>query len=210
MKTSLLLLLSLLCVNAVIAQSFEGKIAYQLSYKSKLPSMTDEQWRSIGGSQHEYYFKDGNYKTVVSAGAMMQWQLFIKKDNRLYTKFANSETILWNDAAINQDSVLSSQLNKGVTQVNGYTCDELVLTCKSGIQKYYYSSKINVDPSLFVNHKYGNWYDYLSKAGALPLKYTFDMPQFVMEATASQVVAMAIEDSVFLLPADAKTAKSSF
>jgi len=208
MKACLLFLLSFLLVNVTFAQNFEGKITYQLSYKSKTPSLTDEQLSALSGSQHEYYFKNGNYKTVVSAGAMMQWQLFIHEDNKLYNKYANTETVFWIDAAFNQDSVLSSKLNKAVVEVNGYKCDELVLTCKSGIQKYYFSSRVSVDPLLFVNHKYGNWYDYLSKASALPLKYTFEMPQFIVEATASQLVTTPVEDNIFLLPADVKTAKS--
>jgi hypothetical protein len=209
-KLSFSLFLFLFSSQIILAQNFEGKIIYQVSYKSKSPSLTDEQLKALSGSQYDYFIKNGNYKTVVSAGAMLQWQLFLQQDNKLYNKFANSETIFWNDARINQDSVLSFQLNKEVAEVNGYKCDELILTCKSGVQKYYFSTKLKIDPALFSNHKYGNWYDYLSKAGAISLKHIFDLPQFTMESIASEIVPMPLDDAIFTLPANAKTAKSPF
>lgn len=211
MRTLFLSLFLFLFSSPIIfAQNFEGKIVYQVSYKSKSPSLTEEKLKAFTGMQHEYFVKNGNYKTVVSAGAMIQWQLFVPQDNKLYTKYANSETILWNDVSINQDSVLSFQLNKEAAEVNGNKCDELILTCKSGVQKYYFNATLKIDPALYINHKYGNWYDYLSKARALPLKYIFDMAQFTMESIASEIMPMRLDDALFKLPADAKTAKSPF
>ncbi len=69
---------------------------------------------------------------------------------------------MWNDGAVNPDSVLKTELNKEVVDILGYKCDELILTCKSGVQKYYFNSKLQIDPKLFENHKFGNWYQYLS------------------------------------------------
>jgi hypothetical protein len=92
----------------------------------------------------------------------------------------------------------------------GYTCDELTLTCKSGTQKYYFSNKLPVDVKLFENHKYGNWYDYLTKSNALPLKYIIETPQFIMETIATEVKPMKLEDKVFSWPADTKIAKSPY
>jgi hypothetical protein len=210
MRLILLSLLLLAFTNASTAQNFEGKLIYQLSYKSKSPSLTEKQLSAFTGTQHEYYFKGGNYKTVVAPGAMIQWQLFIHADNKLYSKYTNTETIFWNDASVNQDSVLAFQVNKAVADISGYKCDELILTCKTGVQKYYYSSKVKVDPALFAKHKYGNWYDFLSKAEALPLKYIYDMPQYTIEGVVSEVTPMQLDDQFFQLPAGVKTAKSPF
>ena len=168
-KTILLFNLSICLFQFLLAQNFEGKIIYHVSYKSKSPALTAEQLGSFIGTQQEYLVKGGNYKTVVATPAMLQWQLFINSENKLYNKFTNSETLLWNDAGVYADSVLAFQINKGATEVSGYKCDELVLTCKSGLQKYYFNGQFKVDPSLFLKHKYGNWYAYVSKAGALPL-----------------------------------------
>ena len=111
---------------------------------------------------------------------------------------------------MNADEVLGSVLNKGVADVLGYKCDELILTCKSGIQKYYFNSKLSVDTKLYANHKYGNWYDYLSKANALPLKIIIENPQFTMESLAVEIKPMQLDDKLFTLPTDAKTAKSPY
>ena len=84
------------------------------------------------------------------------------------------------------------------------------MTCKSGTQKYYFSTKITVDTKLFVNHKFGNWYDFLSKSNSLPLKSIIDNAQFSLESIATEVNVMKLEKTVFDLPANLKTMKSPY
>ena len=91
------------------------------------------------GTTQEYLIKDGNYKSSAN-GTFFQWQLYINKDNKLYNKMSNSPTIFWNDGSVNPDEVIKAEINQGVIEILGYQCDELILTCKSGIQKYYFSS----------------------------------------------------------------------
>lgn len=209
MKTILTIALTILTVSTVFGQSFEGKITYQNSFKSKLPNMKDEQFNSMMGTKQEYYIKGGNYKSVTN-GTFSQWQLYINTDNKLYNKVSNSETILWNDGSVNDDSIISSKVNKDVIEILGYKCDELVLTCKTGTQKYYFNSKLGVDTKLFADHKYGNWYDYLKQANALPLKMIIDNQQFTMESVSTEVKPMKLDDKEFQLPANAKTGKSPY
>jgi hypothetical protein len=57
------------------------------------------------GSSQNYIIKGGDYKSSAN-GTMFQWQLYINKDNKLYNKMSNSETILWNDAGAKPDEVL--------------------------------------------------------------------------------------------------------
>ena len=209
MKKTLTFLLTLFASLTIFGQTFEGEIVYQNTFKSKAANLTDQQLSSMIGSKQEYYIKKGNYKSVTN-GTFAQWQLYINADNKLYNKMSNSETILWNDGSVNADEVLSSVLNKGVTEILGYKCDELILTCKSGTQKYYFNSKLSVDTKLYSNHKYGNWYDYLSKANALPLKTIIENAQFTMESIATEVKPMQLDDKLFTLPADTKTAKSPY
>ncbi|HEX6225024.1 MAG TPA: hypothetical protein VFZ52_11470, partial [Chryseolinea sp.] len=128
----------------------------------------------------------------------------------LYTKFSNSPSVLWNDGAVNPDSVLKSELNKEVVEILGYKCDELVLTCTSGVQKYYFNSKLKVDPTLYARHKFGNWHHYLLKSRAVPLKMLVDNVQFSLESVAVEVTPQKIDSQLFALPADAKLEKSPF
>lgn len=205
---SIFFLLTLLSAGT-IAQNFEGKIHYQNTFKSKIPSVTDDMLTQMMGTSLEYNLKDGNYRTS-SNGTFLLWQLYVQKDNRLYTKFSNSASIFWNDGAENKDEVLKIDLNKNALDLLGHKCDELVLTCKSGVQKYYFTSKFKIDPRLFENHKFGNFYEYVSKSQAVPLKIVIDNVQFSMESVASSVNEEKIDNALFKLPEDATLEKNPY
>jgi hypothetical protein len=194
---------------STFGQSFEGEIIYKNSLKSKNPKMTDEQWTQMMGSKQEYFIKQGNYKSVTN-GTMSQWQIYNNKENRVYTKMSNSETVLWNDASVNSDEIIKSEIKKNATTILGYNCDELTLICKSGVQKYYFSSKLPVDIKLYENHKYGNWYDFVKNSKSLTLKTIIETPQFTMETIATEVKPMKLDDKIFILPADTKISKSPY
>lgn len=204
-----LLTVMIMAITAATGQTFEGKIVYQNSYKSKMPNVTDAQFGSMMGTTQEYFIKKGNYKTQ-SDGTFLQWQLYVNDDNKLYTKTANSPAVFWNEGAVNTDEVLKTEINRNATEILGHKCDELVMTCKSGVQKYYFSNKLKVDPKLFENHKFGNWSEYISRSGALPLKISIDNPQFVLESVATEIKPMKLEDALFRLPPDTKVEKSPY
>lgn len=207
-KTITFLLATLFAITS-FGQNFEGKIVYKNNYESKMPNVTDAQFTTMMGSTQEYFIKGGDYKSVAN-GTFFQWQLYVNKDNKIYSKMANSETLLWNDGAINSDEILKIEVNKNVTEVLGYKCDEVVLTCKSGIQKYYFNTKLSVDTKLFINHKFGNWYDFVSKSNSLPLKSIVDNGQFTFESVATEVKEMKLDKTFFDLPAGTMTMKSPY
>ena len=209
MKTIKLLALLLTTVSFAFGQDFEGKIIYKNEYKSKIANVTNEQFSSMMGTTQEYLIKGGNYKSSTN-GTFFQWQLYINKDNKLYNKMANSPTILWNDGSVNPDEVIKAEINKGVTEVLGYQCDELILTCKSGIQKYYFSSKLKVDPKLYEKHKFGNWNEVMTRTTGLPLKMIIDSPQFTLECLATEILPTKLDDKTFELPVDSKVEKSPY
>ena len=202
-------LIAILTSITVFGQTFEGLITYKNSLISKNPKMTSEQWTQLLGAKQDYFIKHGNYKSQ-SNGTMAQWQIYIQTENKIYTKSSNSETVLWNDASVNSDEVIKAEIKKNATTVLGYVCDELTLTCKSGVQKYYFSSKLPVDIKLYENHKYGNWFTFLSYSKSLPLKMIIETPQFTMETIATEIKPMKLEDKLFTLPADTKTTKSPY
>jgi hypothetical protein len=209
MKKILTLSFNLLITITLFGQSFEGKIIYANSYKSKNPKITDQFWTSMMGSTQEYFIKGGNYKTIGN-GTFVQWQLYINKDNKYYNKMSNSETVFWSDANIQGDEVLKVDVNKNVSEILGYKCDEVILTCKSGVQKYYFNKKLSVDTKLFTNHKFGNWYDYISRSNSLPLKSIIETTHFTLESVAKEVKPMKLDAKTFELPAGIKTEKNPF
>ncbi len=209
MKKNIAIIITILTTMTVFGQSFEGKIIYTNSYKSKNINMTDQQWTTIMGSSQEYLIKGGDYKSIAN-GTLVQWQLYINKLNKLYNKISNNETAFWNDASVQDDEVLNIEVNKKVIEVLGYECDEVILTCKNGIQKYYFNSKLLVNTKLFKNHKFGNWYAYLSKANSLPLKSIIETAHFTLESIATEVKPMKLDLKIFELPTGLKTEKNPY
>src|SRR6187455_935166 len=203
--TSIFRIFFFLTISSVVCpgQSFEGKVTYETAYKSKIPNVTDALFTEMMGKSQEYNLKNGNYRTT-SNGTFLQWQLYLNKDNKLYTKFSNSASVLWNDGAVNPDSVLKTEFNKEIIDILGYKCDELILTCRSGVQKYYFNSKLKVDPKLFENHKFGNWNVIMSKTNSIPLKMIIDSTQFSLECTASEIVPSKLDSKIFELPPNSK------
>jgi hypothetical protein len=202
------LALMIFTVSAVRAQHFEGKIVYRNSFKSKIPGLTDAQFTEMIGTTQDYFIKGGDYRSTTN-GTFFQWQVYLNKDNKLYSKVTNSPVVLWNDCAENPDAMVKAELNRKVATILGYECDELVLTTKNGVQKFYFSSKVSVDGKLFENHKYQNWNEVLARANAMPLKMILDNAQF-SKGIATEVVPMKLEDKLFELPADAQLQKSPY
>ncbi len=205
----LFFLLAVLYSHCALGQAFEGEVIYQNAFKSKIPVLADQQLSAMMGNTQHYFIKGGNYKSE-SNGTFVVWQLYINADNKIYNKFASSESILWNDAAINKDSVINVEINRDVTEVAGYKCDELVMTCKSGIQKYYFNAGLVVDNKLYAKHAAGNWSVYLAKANALPLKIIIDNDKLTMISIATEVIPSKLDASKFTLPAGIKVEKSPF
>ena len=200
----------LLAVSTVsLAQSFEGKIIYQNSYKSKTPNVSDAQFNEMMGTKQEYFIKGAEYMTSTN-GTFFQWQIYSSKTNLLYSKMSNSTSVFTNDAATNPDEIVKSEVNKGAATILGKKCDELILTCKNGVQKYYYSSEPKIDASLYAKHKFGNWSDVLAKTNAMPLKIVIDNQQFSVESVAVEVTPFKVSDKIFELPAGSKIEKSPY
>ena len=189
------------------AQNFEGEIVYQNVYQSKIAGLSDEKFTTLMGTEQDYFIKGANYKSVMN-GTLAQWQLYVPGENKLYTKMSNSDSAFWDDAAINPDSVISFSLNKAAVKILGYTCDELILNCKGGTQKYYFNTALGIDPAKYMKHKYGNWYDYVLNSKSVPLKMEIDNAQFVMVSVAVEIKPSTLDNSIFQLPPGIQTFKN--
>ncbi len=203
-----IVLFLVLSVSLIKAQSFEGVITYTNVLTSKTPRMTNEQLTAMLGSRIDYFYKNGIYKSTTN-GSASQWQLYVPKENRVYTKTAGSENLYWSDAAVNSDEVLSSSVKKNALKILEYNCDALILNCRSGTQTYYYNKELAIDANLFKNHHYGNWYAFLKQSGALALKTVIETPQFRLESTASSIKKKKLDDTLFALPANKRAVKGS-
>lgn len=187
-------------VFAASCQDFEGKIVYKKNFILKNKSAVNHLNEAMG-IHEEYFIKNGNYKSIID-GKEIQWRLYIDKDNKIYHKYAQSTTIFFMDASIKKDEILHTKLTKNVIEVLGYSCDELILTTKSGLKKYYFSAKFPVHADAFSRHHFDNYSDYISIAGAIPLKMIIENNQFIEESTAIEILPLLLNDKEFVLPAN--------
>jgi len=201
------LIFSVICL-AGSAQSFEGKVIYHTTYESNMAGVSTEQLTKMAGDTCKYYMKGGNYRSDLN-GTYYIWQIYINRDNKLYNKFSNSGTIRWDDGAINKDTIYKVQLNKGVTEILGYKCDELIFTCKSDTEKYYFTSKFHINSDLYTKQVYQNWYDYLKIAKAMPLKMVMTSKDINVSMVAVDITPMKIDESMFTLPEGAEIEKNT-
>ena len=199
----------IITISNVNAQSFEGVITYQNTYKSKVPSFTDQQWQSIVGSQNEYYIKGGNYKSVMN-GSVIASYLYLSKDNKLYSEFQDGNIMYWSDASINKDSVISFELKKNAVRILSYNCDELILHTRQGTEVYDFAPGLVVDPTLYAHHNFGNWNYYLKIAKAMPLRMVIEQDQVIITSEATSVRPLKLDSDFFLLPADINLVKSPY
>jgi len=208
MKASLLLTFLIFAATTLHAQ-FEGEIIYKNKYESRLPAVSDDQLTAMLGTETQYYIKGGNYKTVTN-GSVLQWQLYVNKDNKLYNKFAMSESLLWNDCSIDKDVPVKTEIKRKVVKILGYECDEIILKGEKVTQKHYFNSKLKIDAKAFAKNKIYSFDKYVELTHAIPLKSIVELEQFTLETEAVEVKPMKLDDKFFELPPNAETAPSPY
>jgi hypothetical protein len=192
-------LITFINLPLIAQQPFEGLIVYKNSIKSKTPNVTDQLMEESMGRNIEYRVRNGYYKST-SDGNRISWQIFNPKENKIYTQMTNVKSVYWNDCAVKLDEVYKSEIKKGAAVILGYTCDELTLTCKSGVQKYYYHPVLSVNPDDYKNHSYANWNAFTQKSKAFPLKIVIETSQFILTSTATKISVEKINPRIFELP----------
>lgn len=205
-KTILQTALILIALNTT-AQTFEGKITYANDYQSKLANLKSEQLNAMMGTKQDYYIKGSNYKSVFN-GAFTKMQLYKASENKSYTLTEKNDTLYWEDYSINKDEAVKYELQKNKETVLGITCDVLIVEAKKSKTYFYFNSKYSVNPELFKQHNYGNWFYTISKTKALPLKTVYETDQFILTSTATEIKEQKLEDNFFELLDKKKVAKA--
>ncbi|AMR32543.1 hypothetical protein A0256_20815 [Mucilaginibacter sp. PAMC 26640] len=205
----LLILLLLLSPAIGFAQTFEGKISYANSYKSKSPQLKDERLATMMGTTQDYYIKGGDYKSVFN-GSFVKMQLYKSAENRSYALTAKSDSLYWEDYSKNKDVATRFEVEKGKETIMGVLCDVLIVYTPKSKTAYYYNSKYGINPAFFKQHAYGNWYYVISKTRALPLKTISENEQFTLISTAVNITPMKLEAKLFEVPDKNKIAPATW
>lgn len=196
MKKAVSTLVLLFAILTGYAQYFEGKIVYTNKFTSKMARVSSEEIAATMGTKQEYFIKGGNYKSLIN-GSGFKLQVYDNKTNRIYNKLPDTDTLFWIDAATNADEAISAETRPKKEKVAGVDCDVLVIKTKKITTTYYFSTKYKVNAALFEKHKYANWYYFVKKSGALPLKIVMEGPGVTMESTATEIKPMKLEASFF-------------
>ena len=195
MKTTFFILISII-LTPCFGQQFEGKIIYQNSYKSK--SETSSEYLSqLFGSTHTYQIKDGNYK-LESDGKLLQWQIYLMQEDKLFTKLAAGEKLGIKDLSKEFDVVKNVKVNRKSTEILNQTCDEFIVRCKNSTQKYYIDSSLNVSPEIFKTSTFNYRFSFLSKNQIFPLKMIIEDETSICESIEVEMKAEKIDESIFI------------
>jgi len=184
--------------TAVTGKSFEGKIIYDFTMKDKSGEMTEEMMKMMFGSEQVYTQKGSKYKNEFS-GQMAMKQYYLGGDS-MFMQMLGVEGLMWNDVRENTDELISVDITENAAEVMGINCDLLTIKSNEGTAQYYFSKDYPMNSESYKNHKYDFWNLYVEKAKAIPLKAIADSEEFYIEATATEIKPMKIEDNEFDLP----------
>ncbi len=205
MKKIITYFLATLSAMNSFAQTFEGKIIYKETLKGKVSNVKNKYFATINSFSKEHFMKNGNYKTIFKDG-LIEWELYLKKENKLYTKFYNSDTLYWKDGTKTTYENLKIEINKGVANVLNYKCDEVIFTLSNSVCKFYYNSNLLIDKKLFGNQKLNHWYNFVSKPNLLPLKSIVEYGEMfgssIIESVAIEIKKMKLNKEIFELPSN--------
>lgn len=196
---SIILLVWAAAQGAVYAQSFEGKITYQVTYESKMPKVSDDQLTAFMGGSHEYYIKGGDYM-MLSDGEYFQSLLYVSSENRLYIKTVESDTLYWMDGDFEESEVESFRFLDEEEKVMGMECDVLEVIKSKGKSVYYFNDEYKIDPDLFINHSFEGLNFVLQKTKSLLLKAISEGEEYTRISIATSVDSLKLDNALFQLP----------
>jgi hypothetical protein len=198
------LTLALLYLSPLLfSQHFEGYLIYQNRCKSSDPNWQPHYCDLITDSLQVYYFKEGDYKYDVANAE--KWTLFKKNENKIYNKPQKKEVVYWHYTAVvsdYDDEILAFKINRKVTKILDYDCDELIVTTRYSIQKYYFNSVTAINPEWFKNHQKGNFDTIFSITQSIPLKTIFIIEQqgLELESVALELKKTTLDPALFAVP----------
>ena len=187
--------MNLIALNC-FSQQFEGIITYQNSYQSKAENTPNEYLTQLFGNNHIVEIKNENYK-LSGNGKLLQYQIFLAFENKLYTKLAAGETLGIKDLKKTEEKVKNVQVNRNSTEILTKTCDEFIVFCKNSTQRYFIESSLNINPEFFKTKNFNYQLAFLVKNKIIPLKMIIEDNMGICESTAIEVKEEKIDESTF-------------
>ena len=197
MKVVFFIIVSLI-TTPIFAQHFEGKIVFHNSYKSKSVETPSEYLSQLFGSIHTYEIKKENYK-LSSNGELLQWQIYLRQENKLFTKLAAADKLGVKDLDKDAEKVQNAVVNRKSVEILNHLCDEFIIQCKKSTQKYYLDSSLNINPEIFKTSKFNYQLAFLLKNQIVPLKMEIEDNMGFCESIAVEVKVEKIDENIFVM-----------
>ncbi|WP_152975542.1 hypothetical protein [Lacinutrix himadriensis] len=208
---NILLLLFLIPVLG-FSQNFEGTLVYENDIKiaekfSKQLGMTKEKMMESGKFLEETLitYKNGNYLSKPNKGKIKV--VYLSDRNEILTIDKKSELV----PAIKAEIDLETELKEKSPKITVEQTDEIILNTKcskvivvweTGTYEYFFNSDyLKMDSTLYNNHKYDMWSEYLKLSNSLPLKIVKRMyGMMTITMTLKEIKKHSVNDKVFKLP----------
>jgi hypothetical protein len=137
---------------------FEGIIEYQIIVAELNENISESDLRKVYGTKLVLTVNKDFYMTTSDA-ERYSYQLYSKKDNKLYSMHNVGDTLFVTDTE-GHPTVPFEELNTvkdtTIKKIAGYDCVSLEIKDDYVSRTYYYSQNLSVNPALYENHDLGN------------------------------------------------------
>ncbi|MCL2131357.1 MAG: hypothetical protein FWH36_02695 [Lentimicrobiaceae bacterium] len=175
-----------LTTGLVFGQSFEGTLVYKTDFEFQI----SEKMAEMGITEEimvEKMKKDGSWTDSITTsykqGSYIKysncnpqsWSIYNPQTNKLYAFIEGENTCVVSDASVDLDYQMIGKptIEKldTIVEINGMKCEIVRFSWKAGVYDYYYNNSfLKIDPTLFENHIYDGWADFLKISNSLPIK----------------------------------------
>lgn len=189
------------CGSINVKQNFEGVIYSEVTYTSKIESLSAEQIYGQAKSTDVTYIKDGFYK-VNSSTDFMNFMLWRHLDTTLYFTHLSSPDTLWYDYTNSHPSEISEfNIIKNSDTILNYVCDALVvLDSKNRVFTYYYSSEFSLDPEYYKNASNSAKYEIMKLCKSVYLRLKMESSYGIVDTKATRINKVTLKDKTFDIP----------
>ena len=195
-----LIYILLISLYGCSADSFEGIVRYETTYKSKVEGVLIEDLLGPPSSIDSIYFKDGYYLQK-STTDYMNYLLWRSEDTTQYFRNKASSDTLWFDKTNSHPTVIdSSTIVKKATTILGYKCHKLSVYRGGSIYTYYYNPNFYLDPEFYKEYTNSSKHQVMTLMKSPYLRLHIEYPGIEMDMIATDIVIEKLSDSIFELP----------
>ncbi|WP_298504619.1 hypothetical protein [uncultured Maribacter sp.] len=210
MKNTILLLFLIPVLS--FSQNFEGTLVYEndiiIAKKfSKQFGMTKEKMMRSGKFFEETLitYKNGNYLSKPTKEKIKV--VYLSERNEILTIDKKSDLVPAIIAEIDVETELKDKKPKITVEqtdevILDIKCSKVIVEWETGTYEYFFNSDyLKMDSTLYSNHKYDMWSEYLKLSNSLPLKIIKRIDgMMTITMTLKETKEHSVNDKIFKLP----------